>query len=197
MDIPFRGAREYLHGTDIYQFLMDGGGGDWDSGPVQLQFHGLLRRRGEILIGVDDLAEWRKSPRYRGEGRIGPKDNSLQVVLLETDEDGIGRKECNEVEVVLAAAVDAGSRSAVLKAQNEGLMVERVVFLNKRLHSVVLPTARGQWLFAKLDLVQALPETGERELKLVMKQVLGNRCTKTEILIDEVSYGFIIFSTNQ
>lgn len=75
--------------------------------------------------------------------------------------------------------------------------MEMVVFLNKQLHFQVLPEVKEKWLFVRLELNQRLPETGERELKLVLRQVLGNRFTKTEILIDDVSYGFIIFSTNQ
>ena len=75
--------------------------------------------------------------------------------------------------------------------------MEMVVFLNKQLHFQTLPDVKEKWLFVRLELRQRLPLTGERELKLVLKQVLGNRFTKTEIFIDEVSYGFIIFSTNQ
>jgi len=48
MDIPFRGKRDYVHGTDIYEFMMNLNAGDLRDGPVQLQFHTLLRRQGEL-----------------------------------------------------------------------------------------------------------------------------------------------------
>lgn len=197
MDIPFRGKRVYLHGTDIYQFIVDLTLGNPSEGPFQLQFHSLLRGQGELLVEVEDLASWRKRPEYRGEGRFGPPGDMRQVVLVETDREVSGRKECNEREVAAEAKVDVAGRTAVLPSQEAGSVVERVVFLNKRLHSEVLTGVVGQWLFAKLELNKRLPSMVERELKLVLRQVLGNRFTKTEILIDDVSYGFIIFSTNQ
>jgi len=147
-------------------------------------------------VGVEEVASWRKQPEYRGEGRFGPPGDMRQVVLVETECEVSGRKECNE-RGVAAARVNVAGRKAVLPSQEVGSVVERVVFLNKWLHSEVLSGVVGQWLFAKLELSKRLPSAVERELKLVLRQVLGNRFTKTEILIDEVSYGFIIFSTNQ
>lgn len=197
MDIPFRGKRDYLQGADLYQFIVDRVGGDLPEGPLQLQFHTLLRRQGELLVGVDEVASWRKRPEYRGEGRFGPPGEARQVVLVETDAEVAERKLCNESEVVKGAEVDVADRSAVLAFPSGGTPMEMVVFLNKQLHFQVLPEVKEKWLFVRLELNQRLPETGERELKLVLRQVLGNRFTKTEILIDDVSYGFIIFSTNQ
>jgi hypothetical protein len=197
MDIPFRGARDYLQGADLYQFMVECGEAELPAGPVQLQFHSLLRRQGELLVGVDDVASWRKREEYRGEGRFGPPEQARYVVLVETLSEVVNRKACNESEVVKGALVKVAEKSAVLAFPSGGTPMEMVVFLNKQLHFQTLPDVKEKWLFVRLELRQRLPLTGERELKLVLKQVLGNRFTKTEIFIDEVSYGFIIFSTNQ
>lgn len=197
MDIPFRGRRDYLHGTDIYEFMMNLNAGGRRDGPVQLQFHTLLRRQGELLVGVEEMASWRKRPEYRGEGRFRIDGAFQQVILVETEQPVNRRKECNEAEVTAEGEIDVVSRSGVLRARSTGSMVERVVFLNKQLHAKVLPEVTGQWLFAKIELNRPLPKASECELKLVLRQVLGNRFTKAEIFIDDVSYGFIIFSTNQ
>jgi len=197
MTIPFRGTRDYLQGADLYQFIVDRVGGALPAGPVQLQFHSLLRRQGELLVGVEEIASWRKRPEYRGEGRFGPPMESRYVVLVESESTVADRKECNESEVVMGAQVNLAERSAVLAFPSGGTPMEMVVFLNKQLHFQTLPEVKEKWLFVRLELNERLPTTGERELKLVLRQVLGKRFTKTEILIDEVSYGFIIFSTNQ
>ena len=197
MDIPFRGARDYLQGADLYQFMVDRAGEELPLGPVQLQFHTLLKKQGELLVGVDDVAEGRKCPEYRGEGRFGLPGEAKHVVLVETEGEVMERKVCNESEVVKGAVVNVVERWAELSFPSEGTPMEMVVFLNKQLHFQTLPEVKEKWLFVRLELRQRLPETGERELKLVLKQVLGNRFTKTEILIDGVSYGFMIFSTNQ
>ena len=195
LNLPFRGARDYLHGTDLYHRIMEAVGGGLPDGPLHWQFHSLLRKQPDLILDVDGMAEWRQRPDYRGEGKLGGPGGAKYLVMLESDRPVEGRKDCNEKEVVREAVVDTGERSVGLLNPSVGTAVENVVFLNKLLHFKVLPEVVASWLFVKLELNRRLPTAIDREMKLVMRQILGNRFTKTEILIGGSSYGFIVFST--
>lgn len=194
LDLPFRGSRDYLQGADIYEKMLEEGKEIFPAGPLQIQFHTLLRRQPDMIWSQDSLTEWRNNPAYRGEAHFGPAKAGMNVVLLESERPITQRKECNEKDVVAASQVDVASKTATLPFPCCGTPMEMVVFLNKQLHFQVLPQVKEKWLFVKLDLSEALPE-GNEQLILVMKQVLGNRFTRTEILVDGKSFGFITFST--
>jgi hypothetical protein len=197
LNLPFRGTRGYLHGTDLYNEMMKVGGERLPDGPMHWQFHALLRKQPDLVLDVEELAEWRLRPNYRGEGRFGVRENARSVVMVESERPVVERKDCNEVEVVSGAVVEISERTAFLPRAAVGDAIEKVVFLNKHLHFKVLPGVVEPWLFAKLELKWRLAVTAIDEVKLVLRQVLGNRFTKTEIFVNELSCGFIIFSTNK
>ena len=77
------------------------------------------------------------------------------------------------------------------------LPIEQIVFLNKRLHLEVLPHLSPKWLFARLELVAPLAAEPVEELTVSLRQVLGNRFTRSEITSGGRRLGFISFSTPQ
>jgi uncharacterized protein YecE (DUF72 family) len=195
LSLPYRGARDYLQGADLVENLLSVCGAEMPDGPLLVQFHTLLKVQPDLLVDVEDMAEARKLPGFCAEARFGTAAEPRYAVWLASERAVTERKVCNEAEVAAAAVVDVAGRSAVLPFPSPGTPMEMIVFLNKQLHFQVLPQVKAKWLFVKLELKQRLPEKGERELKLVLRQVLGERFTKAEILIDGVSYGAMIFST--
>lgn len=194
LDLSFRGLRDYLHGDDIYEGMLKAVQDERPAGPLQIQYHSLLRQQPDLICSKEPLTHLRKDPAYRGEARFGTGDDSLYGALMESDRPITSRFECNEPEVVKTAIVDIATRSATLPFPNVGLTIEMAIFLNKKLHFTLLPEIK-RWLFVKLELNEALPATGQSEMTLIQKQNLGNRFTRSEILIDGKSFGYISFST--
>ncbi|MEN3943438.1 hypothetical protein WJU23_19210 [Prosthecobacter sp. SYSU 5D2] len=197
LELPFRGERTYLHGTDLHQAIVAALGADLPAGPVSITFHSLLKQLPDLVCSTDSLRHLRDDPTFRGEVRFGSGDAVLNAALLESTRPATERKICNENEVAAAAVVDETAKSATLEADGPGNLIERIVFLNKHLHLKLLPHLSPKWLFARLELSAPLPAEAPQQLSLVLKQVLGNRFTRSDILFDGQRFGSISFSTPQ
>ena len=197
LEVPFRGERSYLHGTDLHQAVHAALPEPPPAGPVNLTFHHLLKHQPDLVLSRDSLLHLREDPAFRGEIRWGTGTDLRHAVLLESERPVTARKPCNEPEVAAAATVDAAAKTAVLHAPAPGLPIEQIVFLNKRLHLEVLPHLSPKWLFARLELVAPLATEPVEELTVSLRQVLGNRFTRSEITSGGRRLGFISFSTPQ
>lgn len=197
LDMAFRGSRDYLQGADIYDQVLAKLGQQLPEGPVMVQYHSFLRTQLDLLGPVNDVTPWRAFPNYRGEIRFGAQNEATSIILMASERPITERSSCNEDEVVRTASVDVESRTATLPFPGVATTMEMIVFLNKQLHFKVLPQVKEKWLFVKLELSRRLPEKGERELKLEMKQVLGSRFTRVMIVIDDQCFGYITFATLQ
>jgi hypothetical protein len=197
LELPFRGERTYLHGTDLHQAIVAALGEDLPAGPVSITFHSLLNQLPDLVCSTESLRHLREDPTFRGEVRLGGGDTVLNAALMESTRPATERKICNENEVAAAAVVDETAKSATLEAGQIGNLIERIVFLNKHLHLKLLPHLSPKWLFARLELTAPLPAEPPRQLSLVLKQVLGNRFTRSDILFDGQRFGSISFSTPQ
>lgn len=197
LELTFRGERTYLHGTDLYQGILAALGDTAPPGPVSLTFHSLLKNQPDLIFGAEDLRQLREDPTFRGELRLGSRDALVHAALMESTRPVTLRRPCNEVDVTTTAVVDEAGKFASIHEPQTGCPIEQVVFLNKHLHLHLLPHLSPKWLFARLELTTPLPQQSPRSLKVVLKQVLGNRFTRSEVLFDDLRVGHISFSTPQ
>jgi hypothetical protein len=194
LELPFRGERTYLHGTDLYQAALDS---TLLAGPLSLTFHSLLKNQPDLVCSTESLRHMREDPAFRAELRLGSGTGALHAVLLESSRPITERKVCNESDVAAPAVVDEAARSAVLNAPTIGKPIEQIVFLNKHLHLRLLPQLSSKWLFARLDLSAPIPVEPPKKIIIELRQVLGNRFTRSEIFWDNTKVGSISFSTPQ
>lgn len=188
----FRGERGYLHGTDIYQYLVSLPDLTLPDAPISLTFHSRLGRQPDLVKNADG-AESKNAPSFRGHVVTGHPSKTQTAFLMESDREITERHPCNEKDVTLDARVDVQQRTASLPQGACGTCIEQVVFLNKALHQAVFPGA-GSWLFARLELSKPLPPADSSRLSLRMIQVLGQRFTRSEILWDGLRLGSLCFS---
>lgn len=197
LELPFRGERSYLHGTDLHQAIVAALAEPPPAGSVNLTFHHLLSHQPDLVLSRDSLQHLREDAAFRGEMRWGNGTDLLHAVLLESGRPVTARKVCNEPEVAAAAVVDVAAKTAELKESAPGSPIERIVFLNKRLHLEVLPHLSPKWLFARLELVAPLAAEPPEEFTITLRQVLGKRFTRSEVTAGGRRLGFISFSTPQ
>lgn len=197
LELPFRGERTYLHGTDLYQGLVDAISGELPIGPVSINFHSLLKNQPDLVCSSDSLRHLRSAPQFRGEVRFGQGDTIIHGVLLESDRPVKNHKVCNEDEVIDSAIVKEVDKTVLLENCDCGSTVERVVFLNKHLHLRILPDLCTKWLFARLELNAPFPLTPPEKIAVTLRQVLGKRFTCSDILFNGHRVGSISFSTHQ
>lgn len=194
LDLAFRGSRDYLHGTDLYETITHLPGLDVGTGSLGITFHSRLRNQPDLLLLDEQDFSWRNNPAFRGELRIGEGSSAVQGVLLESARPIVARKPCNEPAVAAFGEVDVEARRAFLKEGVEGSPIEQIVFLNKKLHQLALPELGTKWLFARLELVAPLNTPPQGGFSLHLAQVLGGRFTRTNIEKNGQRLGTLFFS---
>ena len=72
--------------------------------------------------------------------------------------------------------------------------IEIAVSMTKMLHIRFLPAATGRWIFTKLDLNRMLQPAHASTLKVVLRDKLYGRLTRSEIQAEDGAIGSIYFS---
>ena len=195
LDLAFRGKRSYIHGTDIYTSIVSLIREQEGDGAISLSFHSQILRQPDLIPASESqIAAQRESLSFRGDVRMGKGAEAQCWMLMESSREVVMRLPCQEAQVLATARVDADVRTATLPARSAGTPIEQVVFLNKHLHLLALPAPATQWLFARLELRRALPESTIGEVTVKLNQVLGGRFTRSSISWSGESLGNIYFS---
>lgn len=199
LELAYRGDRKYLHGTDLYKAVQDAAIDSeiQISAPFSFQFRSLLRAQPD-LIWVDEMsAEFRNNPALKAEFHCNVDGELRHAGILESTRQIEERKVCNEKDVASTGEVDLANRIGTMVGGGCGNTIEKIVFLNKKMHSEVLDHVKQRWLFAKLEISVPFEASTELLLSLKMRQVLADRLTRTEIFLEDQSCGFITFSTEK
>jgi len=185
LDLPFKGARDYLHGTDMFDALLGLTGA---RGPVVLVMRRLMQRpvsAVSIPPGGDPSA-------YPAEFHYSSVESDRTVVLREDPSREVTRRIAYDEERVTAPAVISGT-SLSCRLSETYSFIEQVVALNKLLlNRSAVGADSPKWLFTRIEL-DTVPETPE-VLDLKLAASIGSRITKTAIRTDGGLVGHIYFS---
>jgi hypothetical protein len=184
--IGFKGERKYLHGTDIFNTLLEGN----DSfQKINMQFHKSCRNK--LIAKSVSVSEFNE---MREKGEICVLftcillNKKLLIVLLETEEEVIDRTPYDESKIT-GGSVIKGS----IITQNkpvEGNFIERVVALNKAL--LTHYTGENNWFFSKIDLAKFPSSYNNLSLEVVRE--LGGRIYQSILKSDNNKLGTVYFS---
>lgn len=184
LDLPFRGARDYLQGADIFNALIDLTGAQEN---MSLRLHALMHHGIDAVPIPDvttDLKQFAGVFIYGGpEGlqKIGLRDNSKIVTK---------RVPYDEPRVIADASVH--DHRIVSPGPSEFTFMERVLALNKALLQDIIPIEGIRWLATRLDLTRVPSSPMTLAVELVER--LGTRLTKSSIAVDGEDVGFVYFS---
>ncbi len=188
LELPFKGDRNYLHGTDIHDAVRDAVRNRWgEAEAVDLSFHRLARH----ALRLRDEAPAQEAMavcRCRAGG------GARQLWVVETEEPVQGRRPYDEEAVVAPMQVDHDRRVAVLDGDRARTDIETWVAMTKRLHQLALPDLRGRWLFVRARLPRFGGAGGPARREIRIAAVLGNRLTRNELLLDGKPAGEIYFA---
>ncbi len=184
LDIPFKGARQYVHASDIFNELV--ALTKWRGG-VSLHFHRPIR----CSIEAAELAAGESGSGPDALFWYGPADRRRCLALRGNPERPVtARRPYDEALVVADAVMDPPwIRSA---GPGNASFIERVLALNKVLLNRQFSVAGGRWWFARLDL-DRVPENAVR-IELLSRRALGARMTKSHIVVDGLTLGSVFFS---
>lgn len=190
LELAYKGTRSYLHGTDMYNAIMDHLARAMPQhlrGPLKMVMHEFARNQVDLLYSIG--AE--RCPRPENARLEFSLSGGVSGWLTETDRPVLSSRPYPENAIV------AGSRfegQAVFAAAGASFSaIEVLVSLTKHLHSTLRPGPTG-WAFTRLDLQRPLEDCDKDRLQVELLHTLGNRLTKSAVRVGETSLGHIYFS---
>ena len=189
----FKGKRDYVHGTDMYEAITSFVRTRLTApiARLQLAIHRFYGHEPDLVWCGAAAAPQRPveavvdfSVVSDGKPHFGWLTDTRRPVSCRApyDEDRM-EAYCRFEEDSISIEADSGF-----------LPIEVTVSLTKQLHIRRLPAPAGRWIFTKLDLRRLLETSDAAALTILLKENLYHRLTKSEILSRGESLGFIYFS---
>lgn len=190
LEFCFKGTRTYVHGTDIYNkmldFLKDK---EIQKSNFDLSFHGIAKTNIEISQNKPENESLLKFA-----FKYLDKDSNKKVLYgIENNISIECRYEYPEEDICNLSELDLDNKEVVLARNSSFTFVENTVAINKYLLENLFPNVEGKWYFTRFQ-IREIPSNNNHPLKLILKANFNFKLTKTEILIDDKSIGFIYFS---
>jgi len=188
LNFCFKGSRTYVHGTDIFNKLIEVFKNEIKNEKIDLSFHGIARTNINLVEQKpenEDLLKFVLKYNSIDEDRkvlYGIENESLVECRYEYPEEDI----CN------LSILDLESQKVTLEKDSSFTFVENTVAINKYLLENLFPNENGKWYFTRFQL-NKIPEN-IYPLRLELKANFNFKLTKTEIFVNNQSIGFIYFS---
>lgn len=189
LEFCFKGTRTYVHGTDIYNKIIDFLKDKMKNKNFDLSFHGITKTNiniSEIKPENEELLKF--VCKYIN------KDNQKKVLYAIENHEFIDcRYEYLEEEICKLSNLNLSSQELILENESSYSFIENCVALNKHLLEQLFPNVNGKWYFTRLQ-ISNIPNSEVYPLKLILKANFNFKLTKTEIFISNKSIGYIYFS---
>lgn len=182
LDLRFRGARDYLHGTDLFNAMVALTNAEKNIclrnykpmiAPVEALRYDAVDKADLCALFEADCAGGRETWAVRESPDLGPP----------------GRFDYDEAAVTADAVFDGNTAS--LPGGGSYSPIERIVALNKALLEHVLDGSKNWW-FSRIDLDQ-VPDAAA-PIRLVAHTASSRRLIKSDLQIDGRDAGAVYFS---
>lgn len=190
LDLAYKGARTYLHGTDMYNAIMEYLGCVMPQhlrGPLKMVMHEFARNQVDLRYSVG--AE--RCPRPENARLEFFLADDVSGWLSETHRPVRSSRPYPENEIVAGSRIEGPAITAVPGASFSA--IEVLVSLTKYLHSTLRPGPAG-WAFTRLELQRPLNDSDKDNLQVELLHALGNRLTKSAVRVAGIQLGHIYFS---
>lgn len=191
----FKGSRNYLHGTDLYNALclhVPQASGLATDAPLRIVIHHLVSHECDMLLGgPGETVE--KPDKVWAEFSFTSSKGSISGWMSETERPVLCRYEYAEELIEKNSTVNATGNQIVIVQDTGFSPIEVAVAMTKKLHCSLLPV-QGKWLFTKLELKRLLNPTDASTLRIKLEHNFNNRLTKSSLTAGDTHIGYIFFS---
>ncbi|WP_340111711.1 hypothetical protein [Maribellus mangrovi] len=192
IEVSFKGQRNYVQGPDIFNKVTDI--------LAQKKIHFLSismtfnkMARTNIDLYLSDQKDSLNKEHNAYFEVIKDENVSLFGSIVENGDPITSRNEYPEEEIFSLAKINKDSQTISLLETVEYSNTEIIVSLNKRLLQQLYPDKKGKWLFTRFEVSGDITNS-YKDMVLILKKNMNFKLTKTEILLDGESVGFIYFS---
>jgi hypothetical protein len=185
----FRGPRDYVHSTDIYEEIMAGA-----------RYHGVALDCGLDLKILNRIC-YRPVYSFVRDGDVDTADAAAiallpgspwQVKIIETTEPVVARKSYDEQKIFNASRI-AGNRISLVEPV--GMRpVEIATALSVKFHKFGFPPDPGtRWLLARLELSRLFRDEDSVGLAIELERRVGKKMTRSRIVSADGVIGALTF----
>lgn len=187
LDLSFKGARGYLHGTDMVDALSKLAPGLTD---ISLRILKIAEKPLAAML----VSGTESSPAQPAAILRARRDSEkIVITLVESNSDlPLGRYDYNEEDVVGRASIDPEERIADMPWNDQYSPIEQIVTLHKTLLMRCFADSGVQWYFSRLDVPRFPRVFGKMSLSVT--QALGTSLIRSGIAVDGKPFGNIYFS---
>lgn len=188
LEFCFKGDREYVHGTDIYNKIVNILNTQINKN-FDLSFHGIAKYNMYISdIKPDNEKTLKFAFRYINNEKVKKTlygiENTYKIEC---------RYKYHENKIYDLSTLNLEAEKVELLVNSTFSFIENCVALNKYLLESLFPNANGRWYFTRIQL-NYVKFKDIYPLELKLKANFNFKLTKTEIFIANISVGYIYFS---
>ena len=189
LEFCFKGNRTYIHGTDVYNKIIEILNGNMTNEKFDLSFHGVAKKNLQLSnMKPEDENFIKIVCKYSGE------NNERKVLYgIENNQSIDCRYTYLEDDICKQSDLDLKNKEINLNEYTSYSFIENSVALNKYLLENLFPDVNGKWYFTRLQLSK-VQSNHVYPLKLVLKANFNFKLLKTEIFVADKSIGYIYFS---
>lgn len=193
-DIPYRGNRTYLHGTDLYTAataIATHAAGSRALARLDVRFPRFTRNAGTFRLtsGETDRATLQKSP-VRIQAVTGD-GVTLSGWYDESDEPARLRNENFERAIVAATQIEGDT--ARYAGDQGPPTIEIIVFLTKTLLFKKFPDGPGKWVFTALRSDGIIGADNPCDINVTLINAIGDRAASCAVMCGDEAVGDIYF----
>ena len=196
LDFKFKGSRTYVHGTDIYNAIIEYARekmGLEDISNIRYTLHKVMRTNLDMEIYINERVP--KKPETAVVFLCESGGAKYQFMLHENHREITGRYEYDEDGIVKDCLLNREGQLLELTDKTPYSDIELIVAINKAMMNLLFPDGPGKWYFTKLELEKAVGKTDYSSIKTRLIRNLNFKLTKSEVFIDGVLRGYIYFSS--
>jgi hypothetical protein len=191
----FKGARQYIHGTDMLNQCTTVLREKLVGGLEQIDF--VIHRMTDRNLCLS-LYPAESAPEFDVQEVAGLKFSVAgkywDARLTDADDSPDCRYPYDEDVVVHLSSLDAVGRQIVLQQETPYSEIETLVAMTKALHQKVFPDLSGSWVFCRWSSPRWPLDNSLNGVRIQLIHALGTRLTRSEVSLDGKMLGHIYFS---
>lgn len=180
--LKFKGSRTYVHGTTLYQEIVNGAsatGVGMPDGKLRIDLHRQLHRQADIVyLNADDTSEAPEDAVAGFSLSIGSE--TVKGWVAPAGDAVTDRVSYDEGQILERAGID--DKTISLTDAPDFDPIEITTCLAVKIHNTLSPPPEGQkWLLARITLARPFTDAVNRDVALDVTRFVGGRFSETVI----------------
>lgn len=187
LDTPFRGSRDYVHSTSLYDAISE---------KLNISDMWLGSLKINRFTSQQCMLSMHNNHGSQAVGQISivSSDNKTIAYIIETENSIAERVAFDEAHITNTANI--ADETISNKWLQDISFIDQCVSLTKKLHEQTLPTTEGKWVFTAINTNTNTYKKKPANISIQIDKKLGDRMTRSLVFLDSEQIGHIDFAVH-